>query len=37
MSDFRFADPKKLEKALNESIKIAKREKSFRKEFNTKP
>jgi hypothetical protein len=36
MSDFLFSDPAKLQKALKDSIKIAKREKEIRKELNTK-
>jgi hypothetical protein len=34
MSDFIFSDPSKLEKALKQSIKMAKREKQIRNEFN---
>jgi hypothetical protein len=34
MSDLLFKDPKRLEKALRESIKQAKREKQIRKDLN---
>lgn len=34
MSDFTFSNPAKLKKALQKSIKMARREKMIRKEFN---